>query len=81
MGGGVESKNIIQDNDENIAKALPVGVNPVAKTGCLPNNVKVYPMFDSCFSDKFGFTWEEVAILLYHHKWDDMKGVKLWYGH
>ncbi|RUP48616.1 hypothetical protein BC936DRAFT_144300 [Jimgerdemannia flammicorona] len=50
-----------------------------AKSGYLSdfNNVMVYPMFDSLFADKLGFT-EEVVVLVGHHRMD-MKGVKEWY--
>ncbi|RUS29058.1 hypothetical protein BC938DRAFT_481113 [Jimgerdemannia flammicorona] len=53
---------------------LLVGVTRVAKSGYLSdfNNVMVYPMFDSLFADKLGFT-EEVVVLVGHHRMD-MKG-------
>src|SRR4051812_45160377 len=72
----------MQDNGLNVHKALFVGVARVAKSGYLSdfNNVVVYPMFDSLFSDKFGFTEEEVIALLKHHKkFEHLDGVKRWY--
>lgn len=52
----------------------------VANAGYLSdfNNVTVFSLFDEIYSDKFGFTEEEVIMLLGHHK-RDMKGVKIWY--
>ncbi|RUS27848.1 hypothetical protein BC938DRAFT_482649 [Jimgerdemannia flammicorona] len=76
--------SLLKDNDLNVKKGLLVGVNRVAKTGYLSdfNNVKVYPMFARRFSDKFGFTEEEVATLLRHHKKDEYTDeVKEWYDH
>ena len=72
----------MQTNDSNIYKALLVGVTRVAKAGYLSdfNNVTVYPMFEPTFSDKFGFTEEEVTALLQHHqKLEHLDGVKNWY--
>ncbi|RUO96648.1 hypothetical protein BC936DRAFT_141678 [Jimgerdemannia flammicorona] len=73
--------SLLKSNDLNIYRAFLVGVMRVAKAGYLSdfNNVMVYGMFNTRFSDKFGFTEEEVAILLRHHQKTDMEGVKKWY--
>lgn len=52
----------------------------VTKAGYLSefNNVIMYTMFDKLFADKFGFTKEEVVMLLTHHQMN-LNGVKAWY--
>ena len=73
----------MQSNDENLEKALLVGVSRVAKSGYLSglNNLDVFPMDDDQeYADKFGFTEEEVSIILQHYnKEDQLMGVKKWY--
>ena len=72
----------MQTNNMNIYKALLVGMTRVAKAGYLSdfNNVTVYPMFEPTFSDKFGFTEEEVIAPLQHHqKSEHLDEVKNWY--
>ena len=72
----------MQSNDENLEKAFLVGVSRVAKSGYLSglNNLKVFPMHDKKFADCFGFTEDEVSILLQHNnKEDQLDGVMQWY--
>ena len=59
----------MQENDKNLDKALLVGVFCVAKSGFLSgfNNLKVFPMHDKKFADCFGFTEDEISILLQHN--------------
>jgi hypothetical protein len=73
---------LIQDND-NIYKALLVGVARIAQSGYLSdfNNEIVCPMFKPEMSDKFGFTEDEVKVLLRHHvKTEEADNVKKWYN-
>jgi hypothetical protein len=72
----------MQSNDENLEKALLVGVSRVAKSGYLSglNNLDVFPMHDQEYADKFGFTEDEVSIILrYYDKENQLKEVKEWY--
>jgi hypothetical protein len=61
---------LLKSNDTNIYKALLVGVLRVAKSGFLSdlNNLRVYPMFESRYADKFGFVEDEVKIVLSYHE-------------
>ena len=72
----------MQSNDENLEKDLLVGVSRVAKSGYLSglNNLKVFPMHDKKFADCFGFTEDEIFILLQHNnKEDQLDCVMQWY--
>ena len=72
----------MQSNDENLEKALLVGVSRVAMSGYLSgfNNLKVFSMDSTKFADCFGFTEDEIFILLQHnHKDDQLVDVKHWY--
>src|SRR5436190_136028 len=72
----------MQSNDENLEKALLVGVSRVAKSGYLSgvNNLVVFPMYDQEYADKFGFTEDDVSIILqYYSKKDRLKDIKEWY--
>ena len=73
----------MQDNDENLEKALLVGISCVAKSGFLSglNNVKVFPMHEEKYADKFRFTEDEVSLIIqYHNLETHLKEVKQWYG-
>ncbi|CAI2187746.1 12947_t:CDS:2 [Funneliformis geosporum] len=56
---------LLKSNDENLEKALLVGMSRVAKSGYLSglNNMQVFPMHDQEYADKFGFTEEEVEMI------------------
>lgn len=72
-----------QSNDENLEKALLVSVSHVAKSGYLSgfNNLNVFPMHHKVFANYFGFTEDEIFILLQHNgKEDQLDGVKQWYN-
>lgn len=72
----------MQSNDGNLEKALLVGVSRVAKSGYLSelNNLKVFPMHNKKFADCFGFTEDEIIILLQHNdKNDQLDDVRQWY--
>ena len=73
----------MQSNDENLEKALLVGVSRVAKSGYLSglNNLKVFPMYKENFADSFGFTEDEISIILqYCNKEVRLDDVKKWYN-
>eukprot|EP00276_Gloeochaete_wittrockiana_P002197 CAMPEP_0184671700 /NCGR_PEP_ID=MMETSP0308-20130426/85658_1 /TAXON_ID=38269 /ORGANISM="Gloeochaete witrockiana, Strain SAG 46.84" /LENGTH=526 /DNA_ID=CAMNT_0027118879 /DNA_START=940 /DNA_END=2520 /DNA_ORIENTATION=- len=59
--------------NEDVYKAMLVGVVRVSKADMLSgiNNLWVYPMFKSKYSDKFGFTEDEVKALLLP-RWPDL---------
>lgn len=72
----------MQSNDKNLEKAFLVGVFCVAKSGYLLglNNLKVFPMHSIKFADYFGFTENEVSILLQHDKKKGkLEDIKKWY--
>ncbi|CAG8549251.1 22925_t:CDS:2, partial [Racocetra persica] len=62
--------SLLKSNDENIAKAMLVGVLRITKSGFLLelNNIIVYPLHQESqfplYVDKFGFTPDEVELLL-----------------
>src|SRR5687767_7267770 len=73
----------MQSNDENLERALLVGVSRVAKSGYLSglNNLKVFPMYMEKFADSFGFTEDEISILLQHNNNKEVRldDVRQWY--
>ena len=72
----------MQSNDENLERALLVGVSRVAKSGYLSglNNLKVFPMYMEKFADSFGFTEDEIFILFQHNNKDvQLEDVRQWY--
>ncbi|CAG8688484.1 7558_t:CDS:10, partial [Gigaspora margarita] len=74
---------LLKDNDENLEKALLVGVSRIAKSGFGPglNNLVVFPMYVDRYASHFGFTEDEVSILLQHYdKKEWLNEVKEWYG-
>ena len=69
--------------NENLHRALMTGVVRTAKDGILSglNNPDIYTMIDAGYSDKFGFTEEEVEGLLVNLQCVDKKEeVKSWYN-
>jgi hypothetical protein len=73
----------MQGNDENLEKAFLVGVSCIAKSGYLSglNNLKVFPMYDKQFADCFGFTEDEISLLLqYNGKEGQLDDVRQWYN-
>lgn len=80
--GGMFSR-LLKGNDENIEKALLVGVLRVAKSGFLSglNNLAVYPMHRNKYSDKFGFTEADVDLLLHQYEIAQLSDqVRTWYN-
>ncbi|KAI9346603.1 hypothetical protein BDR26DRAFT_855819 [Obelidium mucronatum] len=74
---------LLKGNDENIYKAVLVGVLRVAKSDFLSglNNLMVYTFKNRRFSDKFGFSSQEVGLLLEKHQPGlDVMTVKAWYN-
>jgi hypothetical protein len=72
----------MQDNEENLEKALLVGVSRIAKSGYLSglNNLSVFPMYVDKYATQFGFTKDEISILLQHcDKKNRLTEVKEWY--
>jgi hypothetical protein len=73
----------MQNNDEHLEQALLVGVSRITKSGYLSglNNLKVFPMHNKQFADCFGFTEDEISILLQHsNKKDQLDDVRQWYN-
>ncbi len=72
----------MQSNDENLEKALLVGVSRFAKSGYSSelNNMDVFPMYAEEYADKFGFTEDEISILFqYYNTKEQLIKVKEWY--
>ncbi|CAG8710090.1 12373_t:CDS:2, partial [Rhizophagus irregularis] len=70
-------------NNENLEKALLVGISRVAKSGYLSelNNLKVFPMHHEVFANYFGFTENEIFMLLQHNgKENQLDDVRQWYN-
>ena len=57
---------VLKDNDVNVYKAVLTGILRISKESIFSdlNNIEVYTLLDSEFSDKFGFTTNEVKKLL-----------------
>ncbi|PKY57378.1 DUF1703-domain-containing protein [Rhizophagus irregularis] len=74
---------LLKGNDGNLEKALLVGVSRVAKSGYLSglNNLTVFPMHKKEFANYFGFTEDEIFILLQHNgKEGQLDDVRQWYN-
>ncbi|RHZ77833.1 hypothetical protein Glove_172g41 [Diversispora epigaea] len=77
--------SLLNNNDENVVKAMLVGVLRIAKSGFLSglNNLKVCPLHKERLSplylDKFGFTSDEVELLLSLCKNLQIDDVRKWY--
>ena len=71
----------LKDN-AHVEMGLMTGVLRVAKEGSLSglNNLKVYTVFDTAFSEYFGFTEDEVAdMAAYYGVPEKMTEIKAWY--
>ena len=71
----------LKDN-AHVEMGLMTGVLRVAKEGILSglNNLKVYTVFDTAFSEYFGFTEDEVAdMAAYYGVPEKMSEIKSWY--
>ena len=74
--------HVLKDNDY-VKKALITGILRVAKESIFSglNNLEVNTLLNNKFSDKFGFTQEEVDNFLSYYKLEDKKSeVREWYN-
>jgi len=74
---------VLKDNDVNVYKAVLTGILRISKESIFSdlNNIKVYTLLDSEFSDKFGFTIDEVKKLLEDYNLiDNFKKINSWYN-
>jgi hypothetical protein len=65
-----------------LEKALFIGVSRIVKSGYLSglNNLNVFPMYVDKYATQFGFTEDEIFILLqYYDKKERLNEVKEWY--
>ncbi len=72
----------LKDNP-HLFRGVITGILRVAKESLFSglNNVRAYTIMDDRFSDKFGFTGQEVARLLADHGLEDrLEGVRDWYN-
>jgi len=73
---------VLKDNDIHIYKAILTGILRVSKESIFSdlNNIKVYTLLDREFSDKFGFTTDEVKEMLKLYKLESsFREVSRWY--
>jgi len=73
---------VLKDNDVNVYKAVLTGILRISKESIFSdlNNIKVYTLLDSEFSDKFGFTTNEVKKLLADYTLiEKFEEVERWY--
>ncbi|KAJ3223312.1 hypothetical protein HDU81_009243 [Chytriomyces hyalinus] len=74
---------LLKGNDKNVFKAVLVGIRHTPNSDFRDrlNNLKVYTFNDHEFSDKFGFTSQEVDLLLKKRRRGlDVTAVKSWYN-
>ncbi|RHZ89192.1 hypothetical protein Glove_18g108 [Diversispora epigaea] len=77
--------SLLKSNSENVEKAMLVGVLWITKSGLLSglNNIRIYPFYkESLFPryvDKFGFTSDEVKLLLPLCEGLKINNVQKWY--
>jgi hypothetical protein len=74
---------VLKDNDENIYKSVLTGILRVSKESIFSdlNNIEVHTLLDKDFSDKFGFTIDEVKQLLTNYNLiDKLQEVNQWYN-
>ncbi|RHZ64753.1 hypothetical protein Glove_320g155 [Diversispora epigaea] len=79
--------SLLKSNSENVAKAMFVGILRIAKSGYLSglNNITIYPFHQDhedlspLYLDKFGFTSDEVELLLSLRKNLQINNVQSWY--
>ena len=73
---------VLKDNDIYIYKAVLTGILRVSKESIFSdlNNIKVYTLLNSEFSNKFGFTKDETKKMLENYNlYDNFKEVNKWY--
>jgi hypothetical protein len=74
---------VLKDNDKNVYKAVLTGILRISKESIFSdlNNIEVYTLLDSEFSDKFGFTTNEVKKLLTDYSLiEQFEEVNRWYN-
>ena len=74
---------VLKDNDVNVYKAVLTGILRVSKESIFSdlNNIEVYTLLNSQFSDKFGFTTNEVKKLLTDYSLiEQFEEVNRWYN-
>ena len=74
---------VLKDNDENVYKSVLTGILRVSKESIFSdlNNIEVHTLLDKDFSDKFGFTIDEVKQLLTDYNLiDKFQEVNKWYN-
>ncbi|CAB4431050.1 unnamed protein product [Rhizophagus irregularis] len=74
---------LLKGNDENLEKTLLIGISRITKSGYLSelNNLTVFPMYKKEFANYFGFTEDEIFILLQHNsKESQLDGIRQWYN-
>ncbi len=73
---------VLKDNDTYLQKAVLTGILRISKESIFSdlNNIEVYTLLDREFSDKFGFTTDEVKKMLEDYELDKtFKEVNKWY--
>jgi hypothetical protein len=73
---------VLKDNDKNVYKSVLTGILRISKEAIFSdlNNIEVYTLLDSEFSDKFGFTANEVKKLLTDYSLiEQFEEVDRWY--
>jgi len=73
---------VLKDNDVNVYKAVLTGILRVSKESIFSdlNNIKVYTLLNSEFSDKFGFTKDETKKILDNYNLSNsFEEVNRWY--
>ena len=74
---------VLKDNDRYIYKAVLTGILRISKESIFSdlNNIKVYTLLNSEFSDKFGFTKDETQKMLSDYNLSNQfKEVNRWYN-
>ncbi|CAI2163056.1 11380_t:CDS:2 [Funneliformis geosporum] len=75
--------SLLKSNDTNVMKAMLVGVLQIAKSGFLSglNNIQAYPLHSPLpiYTDKFGFTSDEVKLLLTMREELQIEDIQKWY--
>jgi hypothetical protein len=74
---------VLKDNDVNVYKAVLTGILRVSRESIFSdlNNIEVYTLLNNQFSDKFGFTTNEVKKLLADYNLiEQFEEVNRWYN-